>query len=114
MNNDKTVIYYTIRNKEDYYDDDDNPVIEDAGKLAYAKKVLNEVSNVYRYYIRINNYGKFFNPIGLYNDDTDNSSLVRGQDSVRYTEVDKNTFERYLKFLKSKNKAYLMEAERGC
>jgi len=123
-------ITYTIFGKHDELVDD-YPTLWDAdnGKIiisaherveAYARKAI--TANRIRYYIKRDNNGKLFNPLAI----TGNSNHQKDKkcttttnrtdgtimQSGRFVEVNKNIFLMYLKFLRTKNQAWLFNAER--
>lgn len=106
---DENEVNYTIRGKEDAYDFDENPVIYDGDKLTYAKKQKNSHSGVWRYFIKIDAYGKFVDPTNKMS----SGGFAKEKFHKDFVEVDGKTFKFYLSFLKTKNKAFLLNAERG-
>ena len=108
----RTIVCYTIRGKEDSIDGDSNPIVNDeSSRLVYAKKIINPVSNVWRYYIRLDSQNHLYNPMSLYNEEARLRSKMK--DSLPYTEVDAKVFAHYLTFLRTKNKVFYTYAERG-
>jgi len=102
------------RGKND--DEDGYPLIygPDADKKsdAFAKTIIG--TRTTRYFIKQNGKGKFFNPIGMYEELVHNKQRKHiGQDEWTYTEVNHKVFMYYLAFLKSKNLAHLLNAERS-
>jgi hypothetical protein len=87
---------------------------------AYARKVV--MSNRLRYYIKRDSNGKLFNPLSITGESrhqkdrnhTTTTNRIDGSvvQSGRFVEVNKNIFTMYLKFLKTKNQAWLLNAER--
>jgi len=116
----KQIEYYTLKGMQDYLDERDMPrVKEDNGKVL-AKKICyydtdnNLVKQKTRYQIKIGAYGRIYNPIGLYSEGRSNKySSKTGKDEWRMKEVNENIFNLYLSFLKTKNNAHLIIAERG-
>lgn len=119
------VMVYTIKGKEDYTDSEGFPLLADTihqsttGKTrtlkaetlpeAYAKKVFN--GNRYRYYVKISNFGNFYDPNGLYSEWTQNKK-AKGEYVWKFREVNPKTFSMYISFLKTNNKAWVINAER--
>jgi hypothetical protein len=123
-------ITYTLFGKHDELIDD-YPTLWDAdnGKIiilahereeACARKAI--TANRIRYYIKRDNSGKLFNPLAITGNTnhqkdkkrTTTSNRADGTviQSGRFVEVNKNIFSMYLKFLRTKNQAWLLNAER--
>ena len=102
--------YYTLVGNHTSVDDDGQPLIDNKEKsMAYIKKSETES----QYYIKVGLYGKIFNPIGLYSEGKQNKFLSKvGKNEYNFTRVNKKVFDMYLNFLKSKNIAWLNNAER--
>ncbi len=105
--------YYTMLGQEDYLDHSNNPRCnsELSNKLL-AKKIYRD-NGSYRYSIKIDNNGKIYNPLSIYGDVKQTSFLDRVcRSQNKYREVNYKAFELYLQFLKTKNLAWLHNAER--
>lgn len=104
-------IYYTILGSQSELDNDGNPICDDKKScLAYIK---NYGPNNSQYYIKVGTYGKIFNPIGLYSEGKQNKFLSKiGKEEYTFERVNKKVFEMYLSFLRTKNIAWLNNAER--
>lgn len=114
-------IVYTIFGKHDDVDQDGKPILsdlqyEDDSQLiaerrdeAYAKVVVSEDRN--RYYVKQGPHGKLFNPVGLYQEGKISRKRA-GESQWKYREVNKKVFDLYTQFLKTKNTAWLTNAER--
>lgn len=102
--------YYTILGKQDYIDTDGFPVIADKEKsLAYTKDINGET----QYFLKVGLYGKVYNPMGLYSEGKSNKFMAKiGKNAYNFTRVNQKVFNMYLNFLKSKNIAWLNNAER--
>lgn len=102
--------YYTLFGQHDKLDDDGNPVSnEEKSGYAYVKSSNNTDS----YFIKIGLYGKVFNPIGLYSEGKQNKFLSKiGKNEYNFTKVNKKVFDMYVNFLRTKNLAWLNNAER--
>lgn len=107
--------YYTIIGQEDFIDQDNNPRCdtEDSDKIL-AKKIYKD-NSFYKYSIKIDNNGKIYNPLSIYGDVKQTSFLDRiyCRSQNKYRDVNYKTFQLYLQFLKTKNLAWLHNAERG-
>lgn len=121
------VTVYTLIGKHDALDENGFPLLYDTiyerdnakdvlikaenDDLAYAKKSFN--TKRYNYHVKTNNRGDLYNPHGMYESaNTHNKKHVSGDLVWRFQEVNLRVFELYLSFLKTNNKAWLMNAER--
>jgi hypothetical protein len=103
--------YYTLVGDHDSLDKNDQPISKTESKKVLAKKV--EYENRTKYYIKVGTYGKIYNPIGLYSEGHVNKFLSKiGKKAFEFQEVNSKTFDFYLSFLKTKNLAWLHNAER--
>jgi uncharacterized protein YigE (DUF2233 family) len=69
--------------------------------------------NKNQYYIKIGIYGKIYNPIGLYSEGKAKKFLSKiGKNEYNFDRVNEKVFNMYLNFLKTKNLAWLNNAER--
>lgn len=91
-------------------DNDGNPICDDKKTaLAYVKNTNTDQ----QFYIKVGTYGKIFNPIGLYSEGKQNKFLSKiGKDEFSFTRVNSKVFDMYLNFLRTKNTAWLNNAER--
>ena len=103
--------FYTIIGKQQFFDNDKNPMIHKEGSESFAKKIIN--NNKIKYYIKVGMYGKIYNPIGLFSEGTANKFLARvGKKAWEFKEVNAKVFDMYINFLRTKNIAWLNNAER--
>jgi hypothetical protein len=89
--------------------------IKNAEKLDNAFAKTHEYRGKQRFYIKQNKDGNFINPVnGMEDEITSKKKQTKyvGKDDYVFREVGYNTFMLYLKFLKTKNIAYLTQAER--
>lgn len=103
--------YYTLVGQEDFIDDENNPRIEkDSDDRVLAKKTS---QNKLKYLIKIDNAGKFYNPLSPISSIKPIKILqtISVSDS-RFKEVNRTVFNMYLNFLRSKNIAWINNAER--
>jgi hypothetical protein len=102
--------YYTIIGSHASIDENGYPLVQDKNKsLAYIKKV----DNVNQFYLKVGSHGKIYNPIGLYSEGRSNKFMAKiGKNEYNFTRVNQKAFDMYLNFLKSKNIAWLNNAER--
>lgn len=103
--------YYTVFGKHDDLDNDANPIITSNTKDALAKKITANGNT--KFYIKIGPHGKIYNPIGLYSENQSNKFLARaGKNLWEFRQVNSKVFDLYLSFLRTKNIAWLNNAER--
>ena len=103
--------YFTVSGLEDYLDINNNPRVtslEDNKIL--AKKVTRE-DNSTKYSIKIDSNGKIYNPVSMYVDkESFLDKFCRG--SEKFKEVNFKIFNMYIHFLRTKNLAWINNAER--
>lgn len=78
----------------------------------YAKRIQKK-DGTYKLSIKTGSNGKLYNPISIYGEDTKSTlldSVCKSND--KFKTVNNKTFEWYLKFLSTKNLAWLYNAER--
>lgn len=117
INKDKSVdnytyTYYTVFGNHHILDDNKNPITNDEKKsMAYSR--LSNESGDEQYFIKVGLYGKIFNPIGLFSEGKQNKFLSKiGKHEYNYKKVNKKVFDMYINFLRTKNIAWLNNAER--
>lgn len=102
--------YYTVIGKHTHIDSDKNPRANDQ-KTALAYTKVSEQEK--QYYIKVGLYGKIYNPIGLYSEGRANKFLSKvGKAEYNFTRVNQKVFDMYINFLRTKNIAWLNNAER--
>ncbi len=105
--------YYTLLGLQDNINDTGQPLltlVDEAGGLSnegdcYAKMVNDT------YFIKTIS-GKLFNPMGMYADQKQFQKQA-GSYAIKWDRVAKPTFDNYLTFLRTKNEAYFLLAERA-
>ena len=103
---------YTLSGQEDYIDSRSNPRVNTDGDNVLAKRLLRN-NGTTKYSIRLDSNNKLFNPISIYDKNNTKNFLERVcRSDNKFTEVNAKTFEMYIQFLKTKNVAYLHNAER--
>jgi len=110
---DKRVVdYFTLLGNNDWVDDDGRPRANEENQFTVAK-IVQVNKNPPKYYIKVGAYGKIYNPIGLYSEGRNTKFLSKiGKKEFEYTEVNQRVFDMYATFLKTKNMAWLNNAER--
>lgn len=106
--------YYCITGKEDYLDKDNYPRCKsEDNKNVCAKKLLRADGST-KYTIKTGDDRKLFNPESIFDSTNSNrkflETIARNQNSFK--EVNHAAFIMYIRFLKTKNTAYLHNAER--
>ena len=85
--------------------------VEEDAAAAYAKIV--RVNDKVIYYVKQNKYGSLYNPTGMYSEGNESKQLRHaGRPNWVFRDVNKKVFDYYLKFLETKNEAWLNNAER--
>ena len=103
-------IYYTLIGNHSSLDDESNPITTKETS-AFAKKIV--TPNKTRYFIKVGVHGKIYNPIGLFSEGTSNKFLARaGKKAWDFKEVNSKVFDMYVNFLRTKNIAWLTNAQR--
>jgi hypothetical protein len=78
---------------------------------AYAMKI--QIGERVKYYAKRGRHGRLFNPIGMYSEGMASKRLGHaGKLEWRFVEIKERAFEFYRNFLKTRNLAYLTNAER--
>ena len=101
---------YVLFGEHDDIDFEGNPITDDEKKcLAYIKNLNGDK----QYYLKIGPHGKIYNPIGLYSEGKSNKFLSKvGKQEYNFTKINSRVFNMYLNFLRTKNLAWLNNAER--
>jgi len=104
--------FYTMIGNEDFLDDDNNPRLNKDNDKTLAKKLFTD-QNKPRYLIKINTDGKFHDPFNLHSKPKLQSNFLdRTCKEPKFKSVTNKVFEMYVKFLKTKNLAWLYNANR--
>lgn len=105
--------FFTVIGEEDFVDDNNCPRVKDQdSNKVYAKRILRD-NGSYRYSIRLGSSGKLHNPLSIYDNKTDINFIERVcRSSDKFRNVNGKAFDLYLNFLKTKNVAWLNNAER--
>jgi hypothetical protein len=103
--------FYTLLGKHDFVDENQNPRAKTENKNVVAKSISKD--NKDRFLIKIGTYGKIFNPIGLFSEGNNQKFISKiGKKQFEFKEVNKKVFDMYVRFLTTKNLAWLNNAER--
>lgn len=105
--------FYCIIGSEEFLDNNSNPrVSKENDSRVLAKKILRDDGSV-KFTIKTNASGKLQNPVSIYGTEKTNNFLDRVcRSSDKFKEVNMKTFDLYINFLKTKNTAWLNNAER--
>lgn len=103
--------FFTLVGKHEFIDESKNPRTSSENTDVCAKKIVGNKST--RFYIKTGLYGKIYDPIGLFSEGTGAKFLARaGKKAWDFKQVNSKVFDMYLSFLRTKNKAWLTNAER--
>lgn len=112
-NSDILTEYFTILGQHERLDLDDNPILIKNTQEALAKKTIAQPNNKTKYWIKIGAHGRIYNPMGLFSEGKSNKYMERyGKSEWRFRQVNKKVFDMYISFLRTKNIAWLHNAER--
>jgi hypothetical protein len=105
--------FYSIVGSEEFLDSNSNPRVSNENDTrVLAKKIIRDDGSV-KFTIRTNATGKLQNPVSIYGSEKTNNFLDRVcRSSDKFKEVNMKTFDLYINFLKTKNIAWLNNAER--
>lgn len=104
--------FFTLSGMEDFISNDLYMIKDPQSKSIFAKKVTRK-NGTKKYLIRNNSNGKLYNPLSIYGQEQEKSFLNRVcRSNTKFVEVNQKTFDWYIKFLSSKNVAWLNNAER--
>jgi len=120
---DKEQTVYTILGKHHGYDDNKYPVLFDVryedGQIEHAEDSSDAFAKVSsfrgqtKYYIKTGSGGALYNPIGLYEGaGKDTNAIKMGRHQFNWTQVNSKCFGFYLEFLRTKNRRYIVNAQR--
>jgi len=104
--------FYSTIGNEDFIDKNNNPRVSNENDTrVIAKKIYRDDGSL-RFSIKCDG-GKFVNPFSIYGSKKDNTFLDRVcKSNDKFKEVNLKVFDMYIKFLKTKNTAWLNNAER--
>ena len=113
----RTEVVYTLTGKQDYLENDQYPCIKlDAESAhespnAFAMKIT--IGERVKYYVKRGKHGRLFNPIGMFSEGMATKRLGHaGRLEWRFIDIGERAFKFYRDFLRTKNIAYLHNAER--
>ncbi len=104
------------KNADGHYDFSNAQTISETDKNCFAKKVSIKKSKdetKHKYYAKVGIEGFMFNPWGPFSEGTQGDyAKGHGKSAWSFKEVTEKCFNFYIKFLQSKNQAWLKNAER--
>jgi len=104
--------FFTLSGMEDFLDIDSLPQAKAESDSVFAKRTKRKNGTI-KYTIRLSNTGKLYNPVSILGQEINNSFLNRVcRSNNKFAEVNQKVFSWYVKFLKTKNVAWLHNAER--
>ena len=113
----RTEVVYTLTGKEEYLANDHYPCIKLDSETAqespdaFAMKIT--IGQRTKYYAKLGKHGRLYNPIGMFSEGMVSKRLGHaGKLESRFTEISERVFNFYKDFLRTKNIAYLHNAER--
>lgn len=106
--------YYTDTFKSEYTDTDGFPRTNDKNKaIAYLKTVVQDGQAKDTYYVLTNDKGQLYDPNGLFMEETlHKTKSMAGRKVWGWKRYNEEVFSNYLRFLRTKNKANLLYAQR--
>mgnify|MGYP003333029329 CR=1 FL=1 len=105
-------VFYTMAGNEDFLDQDSFPRLKQDGQDVYAKKTT-RIDGSIKYLIRTGLDKKLYNPISPIDKESNRQFLDRvSRSNDRFRSVNQKVFDWYLRFLQTKNTAWLYNAER--
>ena len=104
--------FFTLSGMEDFLDEDDLPQTKTETDSVFAKRTKRK-NGTTKFTIRLSNNGKLYNPVSILGQEINHSFLNRVcRSNNKFAEVNQKVFNWYVKFLKTKNVAWLHNAER--
>lgn len=104
--------FYTITGLEEFLDDNNTPRLSKESESAFAKKTIRKNGSI-KYTVKLSTNGKLYNPVSMYGQKQETTFLNRVcRSNNKFVEVNQKVFEWYIQFLKTKNTAWLNNAER--
>lgn len=105
---------YCLVDNKTREDESGHPIVDNPAKESYVLAYKTQKANgEHKFMIRINADRKLYNPLSIYGKDRSFKLLDNiTRSSLEYKEVNSTTFDFYLRFLSTKNIAWLNKAER--
>lgn len=105
--------FFTIKLDCDFYDEDNNPRLNNEEDTRVFAKIKRKQDNTHKYLVKIDNNKNLFNPkTDLSDNKRNNLSDQYFSQSNSFKEVSKKVFDHYLTFLRTSNILWLNAAQR--
>ncbi len=113
----RTEVIYTITGQQDYLENDKYPCVqmdvETAKESSSAFAMQITIGKRTKYYAKRGRHGRLYNPVGMFSEGMAAKRLGHaGRLEWRFIEIGERAFAFYRDFLRTKNIAYLHNAER--
>lgn len=103
--------FFTSLGMQEFIDENGYPRVSEDSDHVYAKCTIHEGET--RYFIKSTRYAKLYDPSGMYTEGHHKRfNKMIGANEFRFKRVNPRIFELYTNFLKTKNIAWLNNAER--
>ena len=105
--------YYSSITSYDFIDKDNNPRINEENDIRVLAKIKVKNNAIPKYLIRINNFKKIYDPSLDLSENKTSENLYQDDNTImNFKDVNKNTFDLYLSFLRTLNSSWIRNAER--
>lgn len=104
--------YYCLAEEGDSIDSDNNSICYDENNKRICAKKIIRLNNTIKYLIKTGEDRKLYNPLSIFSQQNKNFLETISRNHNAFKEVNGMAFNLYLRFLKTKNEAYLHQAER--
>lgn len=113
----RTEVIYTVTGQQDYLENDRYPCVqmdaETAKESSSAFAMQITIGKRTKYYAKRGRHGRLYNPVGMFSEGMAAKRLGHaGRLEWRFIEIGERAFAFYRDFLRTKNIAYLHNAER--
>jgi hypothetical protein len=103
--------FYTVLGQQEFTDSNGYSRVTEKSDHIYAKAINAEGET--KYFVKCNRYGKLFNPSGMFTEGNHKRfNKMIGSNEFNFKRVNLRIFELYTSFLKTRNVAWLNNAER--
>ena len=109
----RPVTLYTILGDHEELDAEGFPVVSAETPNVLAKKIAGITGSQPKFYVKRGLNGELYNPMGMYSEGKNVKFLSKiGRDEYVFKQVNQTVFNLYINFLKTKNEAWLKNAQR--
>lgn len=103
---------YTSNGRHNYKDDLGNfRIVSESFSSAQNNPYVHAIEGEHKLFIKIGENGRVFNPYGLYTEGMETKQRV-GRPTWKFRSVNRDCFNNYVTFLRTKNEVFLRHAER--